>query len=921
MKDISPTEPITLSSEIEENSAHLQAVLGALPVGVVVVDENLLIQAFNAAAGNIVGVTPTEAIGQPYEEVLRTRERDVRDPLQEALAEGKRFVNQRFYLREGASGEESPIRHSAALVTDEAGDVIGGVTIFADISQQVALERKLEGQRNYLRDVLRSIPDGVAITDAGLTIESWSGSAEQITGLAAEQAIGAPCADALGPRVASVLKSLLESDGESSVGRQGHLTLDDGEKIPIGFSANTVVLHDDHEEEKGVVVFRDIRDRLTRQREAIQQRYYLKQVLELVPYGIVTIDRDMVIQTFNQAAEALTGYAASYAVGKAYQEVIDIDPESGVDPAPAVLTSVEESSNSARLKLLDAGGKRVPVRYTVAALTDADDELIGAIIVFQDISDIVAAERTKNEFISMVSHELRTPLTSIRGFITAILDGRAGEINEKQARFLSIGREQSDRLLDLINDLLDLTSLRSDDLELDMGRVSVSTLVHQATEGIEPLAEEKDLSLEIAIPGEIPHLWADEQKVYQVLQNLLANAVKFTPDGGEITLTAEMADSDAVRFCVSDTGVGIAPEDQERIFDPFYQVENVQTRKVGGTGLGLPIVKRIVEAHGGEIEIESELGVGSTFRVTLPVTKRPGAVVRSRAPEYEREFHSGGVASAEEATEGRKQQSAPPERETPLILVVDDDPSANELIQFLLEAEGYDVIGATNGPDAFEIAAREQPDLITLDVLMPEMDGFSVLNALKEDPTTVDIPVCIVSIIEDRALGYKLGAIDYITKPFESDDLLDAVHNTVAPKVEEGDNVRILVVEDDPNVVELVELALEDNGQNYEIITAYDGVAALEKLHRTQPHMVLLDIMIPKIDGYEFIRQAKANARTANIPIVVLSVRSLEQDINRALQLGAEKYMVKADADADDDMVRSVEQVVEEVLDNEQREE
>jgi PAS domain S-box-containing protein len=906
---------MTLSSEIEENSAHLQAVLGALPVGVVVVDENLLIQAFNAAAGNIVGVTPTEAIGQSYQEVLRTRERDVTDPLEEALTEGKRFVNQRFYLRERASDEESPIRHSAALVTDEAGDVIGGVTIFADISQQVALERRLQGQRDYLRDVLRSIPDGVAITDTGLTIESWNGSAEQITGLAAEQAIGAPCADALGPRVASVLQSLLESDGESSVGRQGHLTLDDGKRIPIGFSANTVVLRDDHEQEKGIVVFRDIRDRLARQREAIQQRHYLKQVLELVPYGIVTIDRDMVIQTFNQAAEALTGYAASFAVGKAYQEVIDIDPESGVDPAPAVLTSVEKRSSNVRLKLLDAGGKRVPVRYTVAALTDADNELIGAIIVFQDISDIVAAERTKNEFISMVSHELRTPLTSIRGFITAILDGRAGEINEKQARFLSIGREQSDRLLDLINDLLDLTSLRSDDLELDIGRLSVSALVHRAAEGIEPLAVEKNLSLEIAVPGEIPKLWADEQKLHQVLQNLLANAVKFTPDGGEITLSAEMADSDTVLFSVCDTGVGIAPEDQERIFDPFYQVENVQTRKVGGTGLGLPIVKRIVEAHDGEIEVESEPGVGSTFRVCLPVAKNPSSAVRSRPAEYEREFRSR-VPSAEEAPRGRRQRSARPERETPLILVVDDDASANELIQFLLEAEGYDVIGATNGPDAFEIAASEQPDLITLDILMPEMDGFSVLNALKEDPTTADIPVCIVSIIEDKAMGYRLGAIDYITKPFEGDELLDAVHDAISPDTEEGDSVRILVVEDDPNVVELVELALEENGRDYEIVVAYDGVAALEKLHRTQPHLVLLDIMIPKIDGYEFIRQAKANVRTADIPIIVLSVRSLEHDINHALQLGAERYMVKADTEGDDGMAKSVEQVVEEVLDN-----
>lgn len=916
MNELVPTEPITVSPDIDEKSVYLQSVLGAVPLGVVVVDQDLVIQAFNAAAGDIVGLQPEKAIGQSYPEVMKTQERDIADPLEEAMSRGESFVNQRFYLRDNTSDQGSPIRHSAALLVDDRGQAIGGVTIFADISRQVALEKRLQGQRDYLHDVLRAIPDGVATTDAELKIASWNAAAARITGRTEQEAIGQPCAEMLSPRVASVLQRALERGNGSATERLGHLKLEDGTRVPIGFSTNAVIVRDDHGEKRGIVVFRDIRERLARRREMAQQRHYLEQVLELAPYGIFTVDQNMVIQTFNQAAAVLTGYAVSFAIGKPYQEIVEFDPDSETDPLPEVLTSGAKEIGI-RLTILDAGGKRIPVRYSAVTLTDADDQPIGAIVIFQDISDIVAAERTKNEFISMVSHELRTPLTSIRGFITAMLDGRAGEINDQQERFLSISREQSNRLLALINDLLDLTSLESGDIDLDQSHISVTNLVRRSAEAIEPLAEQKDLTLDMALASDVPNFWGDEQKISQVLQNLLANAVKFTPEGGQIVVRAELADPDTLALSVADTGIGIAPEEQERIFDPFYQVENVQTRSVGGTGLGLAIVKRIVEAHDGHMHLESQVGVGSTFSIHLPVVKRSIPIVRSRLPEYEDQGPSG-PRQSEPAAQAAIEPAAKTERERPLILVVDDDPSASELIQFLLEQEGYDVIEATNGPDALEIAAERQPDLITLDILMPDLNGFSVLDKLNKSPNTANIPVCIVSIIEDKAAGYRLGAIAYVTKPFESEDLLDSVHNALSPTVHEGDSVRVLVIEDDPNIVELVELALDQNGHDYEVTIACNGVAGLEALHRIHPDLVLLDIMVPKINGYEFIRQAKANANTADIPIIVLSVRSLEEDVNRALQLGAEKYIIKADETARENIFESLEQVVEEILDDEQ---
>lgn len=882
----------------------LQLILEAIPVGVVVVDKELEIEAFNPAAETITGIRAADAIGRPYGEVLQTHNRTVTDPLEEALATGQTFVNQRFYLR--SDDEEAlPIRHSASVLTDDDGEVIGGVTIFADISRQVALEQRLEGQRQYLRDVLRSIPDGVVAVDNELFITHWNQAAAEMTGRPAPTVMGRPSQEILGPVITSIMEAALNNPETDILDQQTDLPLENGETLPVNFSLSAIETPDGATDSRGgIIVFRDISDRLARQRELIQKRRYLKQVLDLAPYGIFTVDEKLDIQTFNRAAEALTGLAASFAIGKPYREVIHFEAESGPDPLPNLMSGGGEMVTS-RLYLVDAGGKKIPVRYSVAALTDSDNQVMGGIAIFDDISDIVAAERTKNEFISMVSHELRTPLTSIKGFVTAVLEGRAGEINEKQKHFLSTSREQSNLLLNLINDLLDLSRLESGQIEIDRVRIPVEPLIEQAAESVVPLARRKQVQLQVEAAADLPYLWADRNKILQVLQNLLTNAIKFSALEGRVELRAVLVDPDTLLLIVRDNGIGITPADQERIFDPFYQVENIQTRRVGGTGLGLPIVKNIIEAHGGRIELESQPEVGSTFRIYLPLSRTPAPAVWDRPAEI----------GPESGTEARSQAARParPVRLNPLVLVVDDDPATADLIQFTLEEEGYDVVTATEGQTALQLAAERQPDLITLDILMPEMDGYHVLDLLKKNPETVDIPVCIVSIIEDKVKSYRLGAIDYVSKPFESEQLLHAVETALQPSAD-GERKQILVVEDDPNVIELVEIALDT--ADYETIIAYDGVSGLEQLRQSRPALVLLDIMIPKIDGYEFIRQAKADSRTTNIPIIVLSVRTLEEDITRALRLGAEKYLTKGGG-MEEKLTEAVQQVIQESLEDE----
>ncbi len=888
---------------------YLRWILGTLPVGVVVVDRALNIQAFNGVAAELTGCDAEEALGRPYAEVLRTRVRDISDPLIEAIETGRTFVNQRFYLQDPeVSAESRPIRHSASVLSDPEGQVLGGVTIFADISRQVALEKALEQQRRYLRDVLRSIPDGVATLDAELHIESWNDAAAEITQREASEVLGQPCSEVLGPSVAKAVTALFQEDAERlPMEHKTRLRLKEGERLPIGFNVGEI--RSPGEEILGaVIIFRDIRERLARRHELYRQRHYLNEVLQLAPYGIFTVDQELKIRTFNQAAEKLTGFAASYAVGKAYATIFDVD---GDLAAPlAEIMSGSRKALEARLRMQDAGGKRLPVQCSAAPLTDADDQVQEAIVAFRDITDIVAAERTKNEFISMVSHELRTPLTSIKGFVTALLDGRVGELNEKQRRFLSISREQSNLLLALINDLLDLTRAESGKMEMNVNRLSVADLVHDAADAVRPMIESKGLDFPVEVAPQLPPLWADAQRLTQVLQNLLSNAVKFTPRGGEVRLSAAHEEGE-ILFTVADTGIGIPLEEQEQVFEPFYQVENIEIRRTSGTGLGLAIVNRIVAAHGGRVELESRPGVGSTFRVHLPTTRAQHTQVLERAPQTPPEPPS--PSSSPPHDEEERGVPLPlPERERPLILVVDDDAATNTFIRFLLEGEGFEVLSTTDGRAALALAATHRPDVITLDILMPEVNGYQVLRKLKESPLTAEIPVCITSIIEEKAQGYRLGAIDYITKPFDSEQLLEAIHRILTP-APRGDKTRILVAEDDLGIMELVEMALP--AERFDVFTATDGITALEILRRDQPDLVLLDIMIPRLDGYDFIRQAKADPHTHDIPILVLSVRSLEEDINYALRLGAERYLVKAPGEAADDLWQVVERTVHEILD------
>lgn len=478
----------------------------------------------------------------------------------------------------------------------------------------------------------------------------------------------------------------------------------------------------------------------------------------------------------------------------------------------------------------------------------------------------------KSDFLNTVSHELRTPLTSIKAFAEILLDN-VGEDVETQTEFLEIINKESDRLTRLINNLLDLSRIEAGRMKWEREQVDLHEVASCALMALRGSAEKKGLVVESELEEDLPTV-GDNDKLIQIITNLLGNAIKFTSEGGTVRVTAHRKDLLTARIEVTDSGVGIAPEFHESIFEKFSQVDSSETRDIKGSGLGLPIARSITEHHGGKLFVESEAGKGSTFVVELPL-------------HLEKE-------ESDETDESKPEVNL---AERPLepgqtVLIVDDEPSIRRFLRHILEAEGFLVIESRSGEDAVAIAFREKPSLVLLDLVLPDIDGFEVLSRLKEKEDTKDIPVIILSIIEDGERCFRLGASDYLPKPINRERLVERVSTLIAagkPDNEDGP-YRVLAVDDDDSVLKALSTILTNHG--FEVDIARNGKDGLDKAIAEPPDLVILDLMMPIMTGHEVLLALKQNSSTAEIPVMILTAAEPDERI-RALQGGAESLMTK----------------------------
>ena len=591
---------------------------------------------------------------------------------------------------------------------------------------------------------------------------------------------------------------------------------------------------------------REVADRRRAEEASRQSETRIRAVLENVVDGIITIDARGVIESINPAAERIFGHAREEIVGR---NVGALMPEPYGSEHDGYLENYLETGRAGIIGVLrEVEGRRkdggtFPLELAVSEMNLGEKRMFTGIV--RDITERKKIDRMKNEFISTVSHELRTPLTSIMGSLGLIRSGVAGEISDKGRAMIDIAYNNTDRLVRLINDILDIEKIESGRMDFTFTPIDLGGLVLQCVEANRAFGEE--LGVHITARGGFPDVLVDGDydRLVQVLTNLLSNAAKFSPPGGEVVVSGRVEDG-AVRVSVADHGPGIPDEFHDRIFGKFAQADSSDAREKGGTGLGLSITKAIVEKHGGTIEFDSEIGKGTTFHFLLPIWREEAR--RSGARDDSRHR----------------------------VLVCEDDRDVARLLKIMLEEGGLGVDVAYDAAQAKRMLAEAGYAALTVDLDLPGQTGISLIRELRDAEPTRGIPIIVISAYVDRGSkelnGDAVGVIDWMAKPIDPERLLRGIG--IAIRQHGNGRPRILHVEDDPDVREVVSTITRDIA---EVTAANDLRAAKGLLERESFDLVLLDLLLPDGDGEDLLPLLRRPGKPAT-PVIVFSVKEMSRD-------------------------------------------
>jgi signal transduction histidine kinase/CheY-like chemotaxis protein len=591
-------------------------------------------------------------------------------------------------------------------------------------------------------------------------------------------------------------------------------------------------------------------------------------IVENMHDGVLVLDDRNRIVDVNPAAQTILGRAEAELTGQSIELIWGAWP------------GFNASKPDQEVEINTGDGKQVRAyELRISPLLQRGNRVRGHLVLLHDITqrklveaalqrakeEAETANRAKSSFLANMSHELRTPLNAIIGY-SEMLQEEAGELGQPElVPDLKKIHAAGKHLLSLINDILDLSKIEAGKLQLYIENFNLQATLQDVITTVQPLMEKNQNTLLVNIDPGIGQMHADQTKVRQILFNLLSNAAKFTKNG-DITLSGKLLRSpegDRVRLQVHDTGIGMTPEQIDKLFQPFVQADASTTRKFGGTGLGLAITRHFCQMMNGEVKVDSQPGQGTTFTVELPL----------QVPDT-------GPAAAP------AKPAAPQRPAAGTILVVDDDVTMRDLLRRYLVKEGFQVTEACNGSEALKLVHEVHPNAITLDVLMPGMDGWAVLSALKSDLTTADIPVIMITFLDNRELGYSLGVTDYLTKPVDRERLM-----SILAKYRCNQPRQVLVVEDDGGTREMLRRTLEKDG--WQVGEAENGRVALEQVAKQVPQVILLDLMMPEMDGFEFINRLRQTAAWRTIPIVVVTAKDLTDEDRLRLNGYVEKILQK----------------------------
>jgi PAS domain S-box-containing protein len=619
-------------------------------------------------------------------------------------------------------------------------------------------------------------------------------------------------------------------------------------------------------------------DELVRsQNELRRHKEYFEALVLNSPVAIATIDLDGNVVAWNPAAERLFGYTQAEAVRRDIDDLVSGTPEMRAE----AVNHTQHASGGGQISAVTQRSRRdgtiVDVELLAVPVT-VDGEQVGTYAMYHDITELQrarqqaeAANRAKSSFLANMSHELRTPLNAIIGY-SEMLHEEAEDLGQDEfipdlQKIHGAGKH----LLGLINAVLDLSKIEAGKLDLYLETFDVASMVKDTAAVVQPLVIANGNELRVHCPEDIGSMRADLTKVRQALFNLLSNASKFTKEGTiELNVAREESAGGGggqVTFAVRDTGIGMTSEQMDKLFQEFSQADASTTRNYGGTGLGLTVSRRLCRMMGGDITVESEAGEGSTFAIHLPAE-----VPEPTAESDGTSVPEPGVFLEEEGAN--------------TVLVIDDDDAVRDLLERFLGSEGFRVVSAGGGEEGLRLARELRPDVITLDAIMPGMDGWSVLADLKADPDVSHIPVVMLTMVHDKSLGYALGAADYLTKPVERQRLVSVLKRYR----HDHSSCNVLIVDDDPSTRRMLRQMLDR--ESFEVAEAENGRVALEKVAQCRPSVILLDLIMPQMDGFEFVTNVRSREEWRDIPVVVLTAKDitpqdrlrLDRHITRVIQ-------------------------------------
>ena len=610
-------------------------------------------------------------------------------------------------------------------------------------------------------------------------------------------------------------------------------------------------------------------------------------IYNAAPDAMIIVDGNGKIALVNNQTEALFGYTKQELIGEQIEILIPNryhrhhhKQREGYTEKPTV------RSMGARSELFGSrkDGSEFPVEISLSPILHNNKKWISSAI--RDISDkklisqelnkaknaAEAANKAKSSFLANMSHELRTPMNAIIGYSEMLIEDAEDEDQIAFIPDLEKIRNAGKHLLELINDVLDLSKIEAGKMDVIFEEVEIKHLLEDIKATITGLIENNGNIFKIDFPKNPVSLVTDFVKLKQALLNLLSNAAKFTKNG-EIKLEL-LAKGDRIIFNIADTGIGIPEDKVDSLFDEFTQADETTTREFGGTGLGLAITKRFCNLLKGELYVKSVFGKGSTFTIDLPIE---GAPVVKEKKEI--------VLSTPIA----KSDVRP-------VLVIEDDPVASSLIERILTKEGYRVIKAANGVEGIKLAKEHDPFVITLDVMMPEKDGWSVLTEMKENKVLKEIPVIIISVLDNLDIGYALGAKGYFTKPVQKEQLLNTIESCIPTQAISTGHV--LIVDDEKDARDILSKMLTKRGWKSE--TAKNGKEALDHVREHKPSLILLDLMMPVMDGFTFMKNIRKDEELRKIPVVVVTARDLSVKEAKELNQSVKEIVHKGAYDFDE---------------------